>query len=373
MRQNGQRAFTIIELLVVVSIIALLIGILLPAIGKARDRAHVTRSESNIRQLSVAHATYGADWRDSQWSTADYNLTNYGPTAVQALQAYEQLNGTPHPRLWLGFNECGYWFFNHGGASFYNLLVPIGFPGLEQYEGQAGFGMFRVMNLESFNQYVTGRFYDPVFFAPKDRIVTEAVGYCFDVPGAFCNPAGQDCNLGVASVFWSSYCLSPAALWNPDVMSRHGFNNPWTMPTGLRTPSSSQCRFPDLKTHMLEHHWLQFARRDCNPLMDGNYPGGCEPYYFNHWTESTPVTVFYDGHIEGVQVKRAHLDHMKAQSTVPQEVQEKGLWHTSTPFGANGYFHQYSHGSTAQYPANEKTSFHILTTDGIFGRDILPQ
>ncbi|MEZ6172512.1 MAG: prepilin-type N-terminal cleavage/methylation domain-containing protein [Phycisphaerales bacterium] len=57
-----KRGFTLIELLVVVAIIALLIGILLPALGEARRQAKLALSMSNIKQMGVATANYASDF-----------------------------------------------------------------------------------------------------------------------------------------------------------------------------------------------------------------------------------------------------------------------------------------------------------------------
>lgn len=81
------RAFTIIELLVVIAIIAVLVALLLPALGKARDSARKVKCNSGLHQLSLALTTYTVDSKDQ------LPLPNWGPVARQPGWLYDETTG----------------------------------------------------------------------------------------------------------------------------------------------------------------------------------------------------------------------------------------------------------------------------------------
>jgi prepilin-type N-terminal cleavage/methylation domain-containing protein len=372
MRQttSERRAFTIVELLVVVSIIALLIALLLPAVSKGRDKALISQSVSNLKNLASACETYAGDWGERQFTTCPDDA---GVVNGNCAQYLAQVACPPQQFLGWEINGAmwGYFLGNTGKCQPYGwpeacynwvVYIPILFGNTSNPGGGNAFGSFRMPSTKAFHDYVGGRFYDPTFYAPKDIVPISNISKYFTSAAEFTydGSAYED----------SSYCFSPAAMFDPKVLGRNnpsapgggfngnGFTNPNTLPTAYRSPPVTRCKYPSLKTRMLEHNWLQNTP---DSLINTNFSGGRTPWFFNHGYNSAPATLFFDGHIELVGCQRA----MQGSQRMGQGNQQGWLWSRNTPIGANGYFGGQSYDFLVQ------TSFHILTTDGIEGRDVL--
>lgn len=189
--RSNRRAlgFTLIELLVVVAIIALLIGILLPALGAARSSARLVKSQVNLRSLAQIQEVYAGEHRDSLFNP--YQIDDFVP------------------RGGLGGNGWG-WVTKVGAPRNRGLEFRMGSGTNEWYTEMYGFHWYSVVG----GWLNAGDYASEVQFSPSDRILLSRNDDLQDNP-----PPGWTLDTG----FWDcSYVLSPTVWFSPERYKNDG-------------------------------------------------------------------------------------------------------------------------------------------------------
>ncbi|MBC8523294.1 type II secretion system protein, partial [PVC group bacterium] len=178
--------FTIVELLVVISIIALLVGILVPAVNKARDTAKMTQSKSNLHQVTIAMSNYSADWNGDHYTTAPPNLSSGSRRGMTLDNAINDIRGGSTPvGIRLGEASLGdqtYVFFMNSAEG----VAPYLFQSGLTTGSKAGFGTWRYPNALQVAEYMNGLPLHKAYFAPKDTVALRTLEGCDALNGSYC-------------------------------------------------------------------------------------------------------------------------------------------------------------------------------------------